>query len=153
MELRTKTALPGYLSRTPQQLKRLPDGLALFIGQLGQKQYRDEADGGLTLLGTNYIKLVLLGENAEEAFADFVEGDDVVAIGGFKTRSYEHRGQKIEERQFQAAKLLFDTTRDRYQVERRPRPRAEAARETPRRAASTVEFRAPQPARALALGR
>lgn len=152
MELRTKTALPGYLSRTPQQLKRLPDGLALFIGQLGQKQYRDEADGSLTLLGTNYIKLVLLGENAEDAFADFVEGDDVVAIGDIKTRNYEHRGQKVEEQQFQAAKLLFDTTRDRYQVERKPRRRTEVAREAPR-AASSIEFRATQPARAVALGR
>lgn len=151
MELRTKTALPGYLSRTPQ-LKRLPDGLALFIGQLGQKQYRDEADGSLTLLGTKYIKLVLLGENAEEAIADFVEGDDVVAIGGFKTRSYEHRGQRVEERQFQAVKLLFDTTRDRYQVERKPRRRTEVARETPR-AAGAVEFRAALPARALEMGR
>lgn len=151
MELRTKTALPGYLSRTPQ-LKRLPDGLALFIGQLGQKQYRDEADGSLTLLGTKYIKLVLLGENAEEAIADFVEGDDVVAIGGFKTRSYENRGQKVEERQFQAVKLLFDTTRDRYQVARRPRRRMDVAREAPR-AAGVVEFRAALPARALAMGR
>lgn len=151
MELRTKTALPGYLSRTPQ-LKRLPDGLALFIGQLGQKQYRDEADGSLTLLGAKYMKLVLLGEHAEEAFADFVEGDDVVAIGSFKTRSYEHRGQKVEERQFQAVKLLFDTTRDRYQVERRPRRRTEVERET-QRTAGTVEFRAPQPNRAVAMGR
>lgn len=151
MDPRTKTALPGYLSRTPQ-LKRLSDGLALFIGQIGQKQYREEADGSLTLLGAAYTKLVLLGEHAEEAFADFVEGDDVVAIGSFKTRSYEHRGQKVEERQFQAAKLLFDTTRERYRVERRPRPRAEATRETPR-AAGTVEFRAAQPARALTLGR
>ncbi|GAA1614969.1 MULTISPECIES: single-stranded DNA-binding protein [Leucobacter] len=151
MELRTKTALTGYLSRTPQ-LKRLPDGLGLFIGQLGQKQYRDEADGSLTLLGTNYIKLVLLGENAEEAFADFVEGDDVVAIGGFKTRSYEHRAQKVEEREFQAVKLLFDTTRARYQVERKPRRRMEVAREQLPISAA-VESRAAQPASAQALGR
>ncbi|WP_053382633.1 hypothetical protein [Leucobacter celer] len=151
MELRTKTALPGYLSRAPQ-LKRLSDGLALFIGQLGQKQYRDEADGSLTLLGTRYIKLVLLGEKAEEAIVDFVEGDDVVAIGGFKTRNYEHRGQSVEERQFQAVKLLFDTTRDRYQVERKPRRRTNMVKET-RHAAAPVEFRAAQPTPAQTLGR
>lgn len=151
MDLRTKTAIPGYLSRTPQ-LKRLPDGLALFLGQLGQKQYRDEDDGSLTLLGTTYVKLVLLGENAESAFADFVEGDDVVAVGSFKTRNYEHRGQKVEERQFQAVRLLFDTTRDRYQVERRTRTPLDVTRETPR-AVGAVEFRAPRPDRALALGR
>ncbi|MCB1299166.1 MAG: hypothetical protein KDB08_09335 [Microthrixaceae bacterium] len=151
MDMRSRTSVAGYLSRTPQ-LKHLDDGLALFIGQLGQKQYRDEEDGSLTLLGTTYIKLVLLGEHAEQAFTDFVEGDDVVAVGGFKTRNYEHRGQKIEERQFQAAKLLFDTTRDRYQVERIPRARAGAMHKRPAMAAP-VQFRAPQSAASPALGR
>lgn len=139
MDIRTRKSIQGYIARRPQ-LKRLPDDRSLFIAQLGQKHYRNENDGGFTLLGTSYIKLVMLGENAEEAFNDFTEGDDVVALGDFKTRTYEHRGNKIEEQQFLTTKLLFDTSRRRYTVERTPRTIAPAQHEVPT-AAAAVEFR------------
>lgn len=152
MEIRTKTALSGYLSRAPQ-LKHLSDGLPLFIAQLGQKQYRSENDGTLTLLGTEYVKLVMFGEAAEAAFSDFVAGDDVVAVGEFKTRLYEHRGESIEERQFQAGKLIFDTTRHRYQVERSPRTGTKVQQNNPRATAAAAEFRVPKSDSTVGIGR
>ena len=93
---------------------------------------------------------VMFGEAAEAAFNDFVTGDDVVAVGNFKTRSYEHRGEHREERQFQASKLLFDTTRRRYLVERAPRTTQPALT---RPSATTVEFRAPHRTPTAAVGR
>lgn len=152
MDIRTKTALSGYLSRPPQ-LKHLSDGLPLFIAHLGQKQYRSENDGTLTLLSTEYVKLVMFGDAAEAAFNDFVSGDDVVAVGEFKTRIYEHRGESIEERQFRAGKLIFDTTRHRYQVERSPRIGATIQQSNPRSTATAAEFRAPRNASTVGIGR
>ena len=86
MDVRTRKALQGYISRQPR-LTRLPDGVALFIAQLGQKHYRREDDGGFTLVGTSYVKIVMIGEHAETASGLFEEGDDVIALGEFKTRT------------------------------------------------------------------
>ena len=147
MDVRTRKALQGYISRQPR-LKRLPDGVALFIAQLGQKHYRREDDGAFTLVGTSYVKIVMLGEHAETASDLFAEGDDVIALGEFRTRTYEHRGQRIEETQFQTAKLLFDTTRSRYTVARTPRAALDLAKP-----AASAEFRAPQQDRTTVTGR
>ncbi|WP_336629847.1 MULTISPECIES: single-stranded DNA-binding protein [unclassified Microbacterium] len=149
MDMRSKTSVAGYLARTPQ-LKRLQNGLLLFVTQLGQKQYQREDDGTFTLTGTAYVGLTVLGDRAETAFELFAEGDDVVALGEFHSRTFERRGESVEQLQFRADKLLFDTSHPRYSVTRSPRP-VDAAPTLPTSSLSAaVEFRAPT---AMALGR
>lgn len=150
MEIRSEPSVRGFLSRAPEQ-KSKPGEVFLLVAQIGQKFRRREEDGTFTLVGSAYIDLIMIGDKAEEAFKDFVKGDDIVAIGEFTKRQYEQDGQRIERRQFRASRLLFDTSRTRYAVERTPRqlaPEAPAMTE-----ATAVEFRAPEPRRAIALGR
>lgn len=153
MDVRSDTAILGFLSRSPQ-LKRVgDDDLPLFVGQLGQKHYRREDDGTFTLTDTSFIELVMIGTRAEAAITAFTKGDDVVALGEFKTRTFEQHGQKVERLQFRATRLLFDTSHPRYVVSRTPR---EAIDDTPPSATAgtaAVEFRAPHNDSALALGR
>jgi len=150
MEIRSEPSIRGFLSRAPEQ-KSKPGEVFLLVAQIGQKFRRHEEDGTFTLVGSAYIDLVMIGDKAEEAFKDFVKGDDIVAIGEFTKRQYEQDGQRIERRQFRASRLLFDTSRIRYAVERTPR---KLALEAPALAEATaVEFRAPEPRRATALGR
>jgi len=150
MEIRSEPSIRGFLSRAPEQ-KSKPGEVFLLVAQIGQKFRRHEEDGTFTLVGSAYIDLIMIGDKAEEAFADFVKGDDVVAIGEFTKRQYEQDGQRIERRQFRASRLLFDTSRARYAVERTPRqiaPERSTAVEV-----TAVEFRSPEPRRATGLGR
>lgn len=149
MEIRTEPSIQGFLSRAPEQ-KSKPGEAFLLVAQIGQKFRRREEDGTFTLVGSAYIDLIMIGDKAEQAFADFVKGDDVVAIGEFTKRQYEQGGQRIERRQFRASRLLFDTSRARYAVERTPR---QLAPETLAAEVTAVEFRAPEPRRSAGLGR
>ena len=150
MEIRSEPSIRGFLSRTPEQ-KSKPGEVFLLVAQIGQKFRRREEDGTFTLIGSAYIDLIMIGDKAEEAFADFVKGDDVVAIGEFTKRQYEQDGQRIERSQFRASRLLFDTSRTRYAVERTPRELPQG--KPPAAEVTAVEFRAPEPRRAVGLGR
>ncbi|EYT56738.1 single-stranded DNA-binding protein [Leucobacter sp. UCD-THU] len=150
MEIRSEPSIRGFLSRAPEQ-KSKPGEVFLLVAQIGQKFRRREDDGTFTQVGSAYIDLIMIGDKAEEAFADFVKGDDVVAIGEFTKRQYEQDGQRIERPQFRASRLLLDTSRARYTVERTPRqlaPKTLTAAEV-----TAVEFRSPEPRRASGLGR
>lgn len=145
MEIRSEPSIRGFLSRAPEQ-KSKPGEVFLLVAQIGQKFRRREEDGTFTLIGSAYIDLIMIGDKAEESFADFVKGDDVVAIGEFTKRQYEQDGQRFERRQFRASRLLFDTSRARYAVERTPRrlaPDGPTAAEV-----TALEFRSPEPPRA-----
>lgn len=150
MDIRAEVSIRGFISRTPEQKSQ--DGEAfLLVAQIGQKFRRREEDGTFTLTGSAYIELAMLGEKAEEAFKDFTKGDDVVAIGGFTTRTFMQDGQRIERRQFRASRLLFDTSRARYTVERTTREPSAASH--PTTAVAAVEFRAPESRCAVGMGR
>lgn len=150
MEIRSEPSIRGFLSRAPEQ-KSKPGEVFLLVAQIVQKFRRREENGTFTQVGSAYIDLIMIGDKAEEAFADFVKGDDVVAIGEFAKRQYEQGGQRIERTQFRASRLLFDTSRARYAIECTPR---QLSPDRPTGAEVTaVEFRSPEPRRAIGLGR
>lgn len=128
MEFRSDTAVSGFLSRAPE-LKRVGEDVLVMVAQLGQKRFRREEDGSYALVGTDFVELVMLGDRAESAAAAFDKGDDVIAVGEFKTRVFEQNGRGVERIQFRAIKLLFDTTYSRYAVVRTPRPAPNARSE------------------------
>lgn len=150
MEIRSEPSIRGFLSRAPEQ-KSKPGEVFLMVAQLGQKFRRREEDGTYTLIGSAYIDLIMIGDKAENAFADFVKGDDAVAVGEFTKRQYEQDGQRVERLQFRASRILFDTSRARYAVERTPR---QIAPDTPTEAGvAAVQFRSPELRYAGGLGR
>lgn len=117
MDVITKESLSGYIAQKAE-LKRGPDDTAVLVCKLGQKHYRREPDRSFTLIGTSYISLVMFGASAEAADERFTAGDDVVALGSFRPRSYERDGQQVEVIEFRTNKLLFDTSHPRYEVHR-----------------------------------
>lgn len=136
MNVESRQSVSGYLAQD-LELKRGRDDGAVLVAKLGQKHYRREADGTFTITGTDYVNLVMFGASAEASHERFRNGDDVVALGEFKPRTFESNGQRIEVTEFRAAKLLFDTTHPRYEVTRTPRQTPDVDR-TPSSAPSPV---------------
>lgn len=120
MDVITKESLSGYIAQKAE-LKRGLDNTAVLVCKLGQKHYRREPDRSFTLIGTSYISLVIFGASAEAADERFTVGDDIVAFGSFRPRSYERDGQQVEVIEFRTNKLLFDTSHPRYEVHRTSR--------------------------------
>lgn len=145
MDVQSAVAVTGFLSRTPQLKQVGAQRVSLFVTQLGQKRFRREEDGSFTLIGTVFVELVLIGSRAEAAVAQFERGDDVIATGEFKNRAFEYQGQQVERLQFRATRIVLDTSRARYTVQRTPRAvMSEAARlggetDTPVRVSQTQE--------------
>lgn len=120
MEVASQASLSGYISKK-MELKFGQQGAAVLLMHLGQKHYRKEQDGSFALTSTSYAPLVLFGAAAEAVDQRFQVGDDVVALGEFKSRSFERDGQQIDVNEFHAYRLLFDTSHPRYAVTRMSR--------------------------------
>lgn len=131
MDVVSKESLSGYIAKKGE-LKRGLDNTAVLVFKLGQKHYRREPDGSFTLISTGYISLVMFGASAEVADDRFTVGDDVVALGAFKPRSYERDARQVEVIEFRTNKLLFDTTHPRYVVTRTSRSELTVAADTAR---------------------
>ena len=117
MDVIPKESLSGYIAQKAE-LKRGVANTSVLVFKLGQKRYRREPAGSFTLISTGYVSLVMFGALAEAANERFMVGDDVVALGTFTPRGFERDGQQREVVEFRTNKLLFDTSRSRYEVTR-----------------------------------
>lgn len=115
MDVASQASLSGYISKKTE-LKYGQQGGAVLLMNLGQKHYRKEQDGSFTLTNTSYAPLVLFGATAEAVDQRFQVGDDVVALGEFKSRTFERDGQQIDIKEFHTYRLVFDTSHPRYEV-------------------------------------
>lgn len=117
MDVASQASLSGYISKKTE-LKYGRQGAAVLLMHLGQKHYRREQDGNFTLTSTSYAPLVLFGTTAEAVDQRFEVGDDVVALGEFRSRMFERDGQQIDISEFHTYRLVFDTSHPRYEVTR-----------------------------------
>lgn len=120
MDVATKESLSGYIAQK-DELKQDEDKVPMLVMQFGQKRFRREPDDTFTLTGTGYRQLVMFGAAAVAADRLYTVGDDVIAVGRTKPRTYTRDGQRVEVIEFRANKLVFDTSHPRYHVTRTPR--------------------------------
>lgn len=126
MAIHTQQSLSGFIASDPQ-LTHTESGKARFYAKVGQEHYRREQDGSFTQLETTFHDLVAFNRTAERSHERFKKGDSFVAEGYTHEYPHERDGQQVQDEEFVAKKIGYDTARTNYQVDRTPR-RAAAER-------------------------